>query len=230
MLLLIVLFALLPVLAQAQDLEDSDYVDYYFGTQVVLTMATPVNDRTRVYWGDMLPQEYTYGQISLVEVINDQRRADGRDDLLNISNYPIVVSSDRQLEDGSWAYYIEFHGCTPSEAQLVLDKFGVGDSFADAAVSFEPVKIAYYSNYISSIGLMALELPGGTVEFDPADPIEQYFDDIEAALAAKYGDSFAAEIYFSVGKSVLGPDSTSVSVSVYLDGAEEGLYVEHYDY
>lgn len=229
LMLILVLFAV-PAMALADDLTESDYVDYYFGTDVVLKTPTQVTDRSQTYWGDLLPQEYMYGQAALVDVINQAREDAGRDDLLDVALYPISIGNDRQAEGGGWEYFIEFRDCTPTEAKLVLDKFGLGDAFADAEITYEPVKIAYFSNYISDIGIISLELPGGVVQLDPDAPVSQYFDDIDKVLRAKYGDKFKTEIYYSVGSSVVAEDSTSISVTVYLDGAEQSMGFGYYDY
>lgn len=229
-LMLVLLLSIAPGLALAQDLTDADYVDYYFGTQVVLITSAPVSDRNMSYWGELLPEEYMYGQAALVDVINAQRQAEGRDDLLDVSQYPIAIGGDKQLEGGGWEYYLEFRDCTPSEAQLVLDAFGLGPAFASAEVIFRPIKVAYFSAYASEIEAISLELPGGVVLFDPATPVTQYFTDIDAVLDARYGANYKAEVYYSVGKSLMGPNSANISVTVYLDGAEAEMGYELYDY
>jgi hypothetical protein len=211
----------LPWAARAAELADEDYVSRYFGTSIVFITAQQLIDVNQGYWGSLLPQEFMYSQGTLIDLVNNVRRTADRSDLLNPADYPIAVGGEVKRDDGKWEYSIDFRGCTPSEAQLVLDGVKFTGALGDCEREVRPLRVGYFYAQSQDFQGVDLVMQGVTATLTPEMPLKDMITAINEALLAKYGENCKADIYFSGNDSVTSGKAMYVNVTVYLDGAEK---------
>jgi hypothetical protein len=218
---LVLAFCVLPLLARAAEIADGDYVSRYFGTSVFFITQKQLIDPNQGYWGNLLPQEFMYSQGTLIEVINKARRDAGRTDLLNPADYPIAAGMETKRKDGKWEYNIDFRGCTPSEAQLVLDTLKFTGVLGDCVHETRPLCVGYFNAQSQDLQGIELKMQDTSVKLTPDMSLSESIEAIRAALQAKFGDNCKVDIYFSANDAVNSGKATYVNVTVYLDGAEK---------
>ncbi|MCB1186109.1 hypothetical protein KDL29_02990 [bacterium] len=189
------LFILLLLAGSAMaQMSDDDYVDHYFGTQLLITMQErPYNYDAGEWWGQSLPMQLTdYDNSYLAGVVNAGRIAKGDENLVNDPNSVLLLGYEIETE-GGYQYDISFRGIRPSEVKILLKALSMPDSvLAGAKVEYMPLMTTTFGYY----GSMEEEPQMITIG-DMSFPLE-----LDMAASGLH-DTFVEMFRKSLGKEVM---------------------------
>lgn len=212
------LFAAVVLLASLQgQARAADEPNYMLGTQLIMFSASQLTQPNQGWWADMLPADYSYGLINLVNAANESRKARGISTMIDVKTYPVAVGGEIQVE-GGWEYNIDFNRMTPEDVQAVLAAYPLSGKLADTKISYRPMSYGYFYGHGDNGADAVLSWEGQSINVSWGES----FDSVQAKVKAML-DRLAPGATFDLSMSqympAAGNKSLDVNVSIYLNGA-----------
>jgi hypothetical protein len=201
----------------------ADEPNYSLGTSLVLFSPTQITSPNYGWWGDLLPLDYSYGMINLVNAVNESRKQRGVSDMVDVKTYPIAVGGEMQVE-GGFEYNIDFNKMSPEDVNAVLAAFPLTGKLSDLKQTLRPVNYGYYyaSSYDGSPAVM--DIGGEKISITWGESYEAVWNKVNAVLGRVFGASTTFDLGMNQYSSA-NSDSRNldVNVSVYLNGSSPGM-------
>jgi hypothetical protein len=193
--------------------------NYSLGTTLVLFSPTQVVEGNMGWWGDLLPLDYSYGMLNLVNAANAGRQQRGVAEMIDVKTYPIAVGGEIQVE-GGYEYNIDFNKMTPDDVQAVIAAYPFTGKLSDLEWSLRPVNYGYY--YASSYdgGPAVLTIGPENISVNWGDSYESVWGRVNEVLGRVFGASTTFDLGINQYSSA-GSDSRNldINVSIYLNGS-----------
>lgn len=175
--------------------DEESYVTDYFGTTLTVFMTKTMVDDPAGWWTEALPEDFTYDQAPLLQIVNAARTGQGQPKL-DESGWYIIFGYESET-DGGWQYDISFYDMRPSEVVLILNEFGgAGELFPDGQFSLLPcLKRDFHAASDSLDDPVELKLGEKLYSFDGRTPVDELYEEVSAAFLDAYGQEAIFDLY-----------------------------------
>lgn len=215
--LLATAFAALALVHSTALAADKEEGNYMLGSQLVITSASQLVEPARGWWADLLPLDYNFGQLNLVNAVNASRKARGVTTMIDVKNYPIAVGGEMQVE-GGWDYTIDFNRMSPEDVDAVLAAFPMSGKLADTRMRVRPLNYGYVYAHSDNGNPAELVWEGQTISVAWGESFDSVYGKVSSMLKSLAPDA-SFDLSLNQYLPANGVKSMDVSVSVYLNGA-----------
>jgi hypothetical protein len=213
--------ALLAVALSAPVSAQDDPRDYLLGTQLIIKSPIQLTDPNMGWWAELLPMEYNYAQGTIIKVVNEARVARGVTEMIDYKSYPIGIGGEMPADRG-YEYNIDFNKLTPADVEVVLANFPFSGVLSDLQQELRPIKTGWF-NANGPEGTATLTIFGESETFTRDDSFNTARQKADALLTRVFGHSVPFDMSFNNYFSLGGYSSLDISLTVYLEGYDQGM-------